>query len=152
MTERVRDSPCSLMWRICRTVSLRMAHLSGFTLKLSMSPRLAEISSASSSMYLLSCSRRLLSHLWPWTRGREWVSGEVRGFLALSTLGWPGRDRASAVARCGRYSPQAGRVAGGQLALSVFRAHGLHGVVSHRSAHRVYISAPGEDQTKERVI
>lgn len=58
-----RCLPCSLIWRICRTVSLRMAHLSGFTLKLSMSLRLAEISSANSSMYLLSCSRRLLSHL-----------------------------------------------------------------------------------------
>ena len=56
-------SPCSLIWRIWRTVSLRMAHLSGLTLKLSMSLRLAEISSASSSMYLLSCSRRFLSHL-----------------------------------------------------------------------------------------
>ena len=48
---------------ICLTVSLRMAHLSGFTLKLSMLERLAEMSSASSSMYLLSCSLRRLSHL-----------------------------------------------------------------------------------------
>lgn len=64
-------SPCSLIWRIWRTVSLRMAHLSGLTLKLSMSLRLAEISSASSSMYLLSCSRRFLSHLQE-TSYRDW--------------------------------------------------------------------------------
>lgn len=55
--------PCSLICLICLTVSLRMAHLSGLTLKLSMLERLAEMSSASSSMYLLSCSLRRLSHL-----------------------------------------------------------------------------------------
>lgn len=55
--------PCSLICLICLTVSLRMAHLSGLTLKLSMLERLAEISSASSSMYLLSCSLLRLSHL-----------------------------------------------------------------------------------------
>lgn len=57
------ELPCSLICLICLTVSLRIAHLSGLTLKLSMLERLAEMSSASSSMYLLSCSLRRLSHL-----------------------------------------------------------------------------------------
>ena len=57
------DSPCSLICRICFTVSFKMAHLSGLTLKLSMSLMLAKINSASSSMYLFSWSRFLLSVL-----------------------------------------------------------------------------------------
>lgn len=52
-----QDVPCSFICLICFTVSFRIAHLSGLTLKLSMSLKLAKISSASSSMYLFSCSR-----------------------------------------------------------------------------------------------
>lgn len=63
------SSPCSLICLICFTVSFRMAHLSGLTLRSSMSLMLAKISSASSSMYLFSCSRFLRSLL---LLGLEW--------------------------------------------------------------------------------
>lgn len=55
--------PCSFICLICFTVSFRIAHLSGLTLKLSISLKLANISSASSSMYLFSCSRLRFSLL-----------------------------------------------------------------------------------------
>lgn len=55
--------PCSLICRICFTVSFKIAHLSGLKLKLSISLKLAKISSASSSMYLFSCSRLRFSVL-----------------------------------------------------------------------------------------
>lgn len=58
-----QDVPCSFICLICFTVSFRIAHLSGLTLKLSMSLKLAKISSASSSMYLFSCSRLRFSLL-----------------------------------------------------------------------------------------
>lgn len=47
--------------RTCFTVSCKMAHLSGLTDKELMSAKLAEINSASSSMYMFSCSRRRFS-------------------------------------------------------------------------------------------
>lgn len=58
-----QDVPCSFICLICFTVSFRIAHLSGLTLKLSMSLKLAKMSSASSSMYLFSCSRLRFSLL-----------------------------------------------------------------------------------------
>lgn len=61
--KKKQDLPCSFICLICFTVSFRIAHLSGLTLKLSMSLKLAKISSASSSMYLFSCSRLRFSLL-----------------------------------------------------------------------------------------
>lgn len=74
--------PCAFIWRICFTVSFRIAHLSGFTLKLSMSLKLAKISSASSWMYLFSCSRfRLSTHrLGLWKQGVH-LSKRMLGYV-----------------------------------------------------------------------
>ncbi|TNN41753.1 hypothetical protein EYF80_048088 [Liparis tanakae] len=76
--EEERRSPCSLICRICFTVSLRMAHLSGLTLRSSMSLMLAKISSASSSMYRFSCSRFLLSVLLFGLRGEKRVGRHLQ--------------------------------------------------------------------------
>lgn len=57
--------PCSnlfICW-IWSTVFFRILHLSGLTLRVSMSPMFADSSSASSSKYLFSCSRRRFSLL-----------------------------------------------------------------------------------------
>lgn len=57
--------PCSILFISCiwSTVFFKILHLSGFTLKLSMSLMLADSNSASSSKYLFSCSLRLFSVL-----------------------------------------------------------------------------------------
>lgn len=57
--------PCSILFINCiwSTVFFKILHLSGFTLKLSMSLMFADNNSASSSKYLFSCSLRLFSVL-----------------------------------------------------------------------------------------
>lgn len=80
--------PCSFICLICFTVSFRIAHLSGLTLKLSMSLKLAKISSASSSMYLFSCSRLRFSllrfGLW---RQSEHVGEKMKSVMKTVTAG-----------------------------------------------------------------
>lgn len=99
-----KSSPCSLICLICFTVSLRMAHLSGLTLRSSMSLMLAKISSASSSMYLFSCSLLRLSVLrFGLQDSKEWCQNHELTSTGEKRTKWWKLSRQTSLYNAGHY-------------------------------------------------
>lgn len=100
--------PCSnlfICW-IWSTVFFRILHLSGLTLRVSMSPMFADSSSASSSKYLFSCSRRRFSLLLK----KEKIKSHVNDFFPLLSLVTPGHW--TSLEWWPRYNPHISKILG----------------------------------------